>query len=589
MRTTRTGRALLAAAAATCALAVLGPAPAGAGYTPQVDGAILVLDGDDQSDQLLVSPGPGGSIVFTVNNGPVQETGATVNSVSLIRVEARGGDDEIRLFNGLSPGDLRGGDGKDTLFGGSGLDSADGGAGDDFIDLNVGNDNVVGGAGDDTVQWDPGDGSDTIDGGAGDDTHVFNGSNIGETMGLSVIPGTADLSLTRNVAGINETLRNVEHIRNATLGGQDFFNAADNLAPTGLKTLEVDLGPNATGATPQLFDGSDVSDIGSAGPGVDEFNPGGGDDTWQWTAGNGADIVDAGDGTDRLAVAGTDQEDVIRARAKANSRVGVSSDTPADGLDVQSVERIAFDGRGGDDRVIPFEDIGPTATFDLDGGPGKDTLEGTSGADFLRGGEGDDALFGRAGADQLFGDAGTDELGGGPGADSFACGGFGDFIDATSEDSVAADCLKPAAPQPQPEPQQPDQPQQQGQGPQQQQNEDSLPPGFLGFGRPAIRATGGGLAVTVKSTHTRPIRVRLSAAEKPGGRGKALRYRTVTKVVAPGAKVTIALKAPLAVRRQIGRSLQPSGKVVRKPTLTIANLDTGGKRTLKPRVTLKQH
>jgi Ca2+-binding RTX toxin-like protein len=587
MRRTRTGRALLAAAATTFAVAILGPAPAGAGYTPQIDGAILVLNGDDQGDQLLVTQGVGGAIVFTVNNGPVQETGATLNSVSVIRVEARGGGDEVRLTNGLPSGDLRGGDGTDTLFGGSGLDSADGGAGDDFIDLNIGNDNVVGGAGDDTVQWDPGDGSDTIDGGAGDDTHVFNGSNIGEVMGLSVIPGTTDLSLTRNVAGINETLRGVEHIRNVTLGGQDFFNATDNLTPTGLKTLEVDLGPNTAGATPQRFDGSDVSDIGTAGPGIDEFNPAGGDDTWKWTGGDGADLVNGGEGTDRLAVAGTDEEDVIRTRAKANSRVGVSSDTPADGLDVESVERISFDGRGGDDRVIPFGDVGPIATFVLDGGPGKDVLEGTSGADLLRGGEGDDALFGRGGDDQLFGDAGTDELHGGPGSDSFACGGLGDFIDATADDSVGADCLKPADPQTEPQQPGPD-PQQQGQGPQQQQD-DGLPRGFLGFGRPAVRATGGGLSVTLKSTSAKPIRLKLSATEKAGGRGKSLRYRTVTKTIAPGAKVKIALKAPLAVRRQIARGLQRSGKVVRKPTLTIANVDTGGKRTLKPRVTLKQH
>src|SRR4051794_10701481 len=424
MKTSRTGRALIAAAATACALAVLGPASANAGYTAQLDGAILRLNGDDAADQIVLARGANESIVFSVNNGDAQPTGATINTVSQMVVDARGGDDQVSVQNGLPSADLRGGDGNDRLLGGSSVDSANGGAGDDFIDLNVGNDTALGGTGDDVVHWDPGDGSDTIDGGEGDDTHVFNGSNIGEMMGLSVIPGTTDLSLTRNVAAINETLRNVEHIRNPTIGGQDFFTAADNLAPTGLKTLEVDLGTNGA-ATPQIFDGSDIADIGSGGADPDQFNGAGGDDTWKWTPGSGADVVNGGDGNDRAAVTGTDDEDIIRARPKPDSHVAVSSDTPADSFDTQFVETVAFDARGGDDRFVPLGDLGSVANVDLQGGPGADVLEGTSRTDILRGGDGPDALFARSGDDQLFGDAGDDELSGGPGRDAFACGGVG--------------------------------------------------------------------------------------------------------------------------------------------------------------------
>src|SRR4051794_4936384 len=235
-------RALIAAATAACALAVLGPATADASYTPQVDGAILRLNGDDQSDQIVVELGAANTIVFSVNGGPAQQSGGTTGTISQIVVDARGGDDQVTLQNGLPPGDLRGGDGNDTLRGGSSADVLNGGAGDDFEDGNIAADSMFGGPGDDVFQWDPGDGSDTIDGGDGNDVNVFNGSNIGEMLTLSPVAGTTDLSLTRNVAAINQTLRGVEGVRVKLIGGQDFFNASDNLAPTGLKTLDVDLG-----------------------------------------------------------------------------------------------------------------------------------------------------------------------------------------------------------------------------------------------------------------------------------------------------------------------------------------------------------
>src|SRR3954470_25011440 len=97
MKTRRTGRALLAAAATAGALAVLGPASASAGYTSQIDGAILRLNGDDAADQIFVARGAGDEIVFVVNNGAAQPTGATINTVSQIVVDARGGDDQASI------------------------------------------------------------------------------------------------------------------------------------------------------------------------------------------------------------------------------------------------------------------------------------------------------------------------------------------------------------------------------------------------------------------------------------------------------------------------------------------------------------
>ena len=92
---------------------------------------------------------------------------------------------------------------------------------------------------------------------------------------------------------------------------------------------------------------------------------------------------------------------------------------------------------------------GPAATAltaDLRGGAGDDALTGGEGPDVLRGGDGADRLDGAGGSDQLFGDAGDDLLLGRAGADVFACGGVGDTLDATAEDTVGADCLPPASP-----------------------------------------------------------------------------------------------------------------------------------------------
>src|SRR6201999_4282877 len=101
-----------------------------------------------------------------------------------------------------------GGSGNDTLRGGDGADALYGGTGNDLVDGNIGADTAQLGTGNDTFQWDPGDGSDTVDGQSGKDTLAFNGSNIGEQIGVAA--NGSRVRLTRDVAGITMDLNDIE-------------------------------------------------------------------------------------------------------------------------------------------------------------------------------------------------------------------------------------------------------------------------------------------------------------------------------------------------------------------------------------------
>jgi len=105
-----------------------------------------------------------------------------------LKVNAQGGDDDIRLFGtgddtvfaGSGDDYVNSGDGNDTVFGGAGHDNIvslggddtlDGGAGNDYVVGGSGHDTVIGGAGQDIV--DGGNDADVMIGGDGADRFVF--------------------------------------------------------------------------------------------------------------------------------------------------------------------------------------------------------------------------------------------------------------------------------------------------------------------------------------------------------------------------------------------------------------------------------
>ncbi len=146
------------------------------------------------------------------------------------------------------------------------------------------------------------------------------------------------------------------------------------------------------------------------------------------------DIIDAGDGNDR--VSGIGDDDAINGGAGDDYLFG------DDGNDII----IGGDGNdfisGGNDDDILHGEIGNDKLL---GGAGNDVLNGGAGDDFLAGDAGDDIIYGEDGADRLigdvgndtlFGDAGADRIYGGAGDDLAYGGDDSDFIDGSDGDDV---------------------------------------------------------------------------------------------------------------------------------------------------------
>ena len=242
--------------------------------------AIHVI-GATASDAVSVAGTSGADAISVVPDGTnVDVFGATPGVfVQLTAVEQLGvglgaGADTFTASNGLATLtsiSVKGGADGDTILGGDGNDTLDGGTGDDVIAGNRGNDTITGADGNDTIQWNPGDGNDTVDGGVGADHLAFNGSNIGEKIGISAV---ADhVRLTRDVAAITMDLDAVETIDLHLLGGNDIVTV-DDTTGTDLTTVNTDLtstfGTGDTANDQVIVNGTPgpdaiaVTDVGSA-------------------------------------------------------------------------------------------------------------------------------------------------------------------------------------------------------------------------------------------------------------------------------------------------------------------------------------
>ena len=104
-----------------------------------------------------------------------------------------------------------------------------------------------------------------------------------------------------------------------------------------------------------------------------------------------------------------------------------------------NVERVDFQGQGGDDTFTVGSLAGTTITAVLfSGGDGNDTLDASAAAVGI-------TASGGAGNDTLTGGTANDRLNGGPGADKLNGGGGIDFADySTSPTGVTASLANPA-------------------------------------------------------------------------------------------------------------------------------------------------
>ena len=162
-------------------------------------------------------------------------------------MRGRGGADTVNGVGNLAALTaltVEGGADGDVLRGGNGADVLLGGGGDDHVDGNQGADVALLGGGKDRFQWDPGDGSDAVEGGSDADALDFNGSNIGEAVGVA--PNGERVRFTRNIANIVMDLGGVEDVNFRALGGADTVTV-DPLAGTDARTVDVDLTAAAGG------------------------------------------------------------------------------------------------------------------------------------------------------------------------------------------------------------------------------------------------------------------------------------------------------------------------------------------------------
>jgi RTX calcium-binding nonapeptide repeat (4 copies) len=452
VRLPRRGSAL-GAIAGGLAIAVLGLAadPAAASFSAQVQAGTLTITGNGASDNLVLTPGSPNTLVLDVGGDGTADFTFDRDTFTAVDIKAGGGDDEVRIGNGLQDEAISvdGGGGADTLLGGNGAETFVGGSGNDFVDGNIGADVADLGSGADRFQWDPGDGSDTVEGDAGNDVLDFNGSNAAELIDVSA--NGERVRLTRNVGTITMDLNEIEGLNVRALGAADTVTVND-LTGTDLDTADVDL--NATGGgddgQPDTViaagtDQSDSAEVGSAdgrvvveGLGAETRVAGGqaGDNVNVETLGgedaisSGVNLVGAaavnvngGDGADTATYEGTPGDDTIGIAPNGAAAATFAPGTAV--FNTTAVEDLDVLGRAGADTIAGSNGLATRTRLTLDGGQGDDSLRGGDGADVLLGGGGADFVDGNIGADLAELGAGADRFQWDPGDGSDVVEGQG--------------------------------------------------------------------------------------------------------------------------------------------------------------------
>jgi Ca2+-binding RTX toxin-like protein len=352
---------------------------------------------------------------------PLRLTGMETLSAQLAA-----GDDKFTAIGDLAALialDIAGGDGDDTLLGGNGTDVLRGGPGADYLDGNQRGDTIDAGDGADVVAWDPGDASDTVTGGAGADRLVFNGSAVGETIGLTAAGDHVRLSRDVGVVGLDVTA--VETMDLRTLGGADTVSVSD-VTGTGLAEVRTDLAAAGGGDDTQI-DTVAVSAgvvLGQDGPAAVVDGLGARVRVLNGAGSDQIHVVGAGL-ADAVTVLGTDAADTIGAYPDGTD-VAVAGAGAGMPLRLTGVDLLHVDLAAGNDAFSAVGNLAALISLDVAGGEGDDTLLGGNGADRLAGGPGDDYLDGNQGADSVDAGDGADVVDWDPGdAGDTITGGVG--------------------------------------------------------------------------------------------------------------------------------------------------------------------
>jgi Ca2+-binding RTX toxin-like protein len=309
--------------------------------------------------------------------------------------------------------------------------------GDDLLVGGTGDDTLEGGNGSDTYRWSKGDGDDLLDENGASETEidrlVLTDVNPDEVV-LSRANHSWDAELTVSSGGtirLHEQFKTGKGIEAIEFADGTVWTSADIFART--KVTDTDAATRLHGTNEQddnlyglggndTLEGKDGDDLLVGGTGVDTLYGDDGSDTYEWSKGDGDDLLDD-NGTsttenDRLILTDVNPNEVVLSRANHSwdAELTVSS-----GGTIRLHEQFKT-GKGieaiefADGTVWTSADIfAHTMVTDTDAATRlhgtneqDDNLYGLGGNDTLEGKDGDDLLVGGTGVDTLYGDDGSD-------------------------------------------------------------------------------------------------------------------------------------------------------------------------------------
>jgi Ca2+-binding RTX toxin-like protein len=294
---------------AALGLVLAAPAAANAAVTPALNGNTLTLTGDDTNDNFTLDANADGNLQHSFGSGanglkdntdfdvdPNVEKTLKADGTITVVVDAQGGNDNVNLQRAnLAGATISGGAGDDIIVGSNALDTISGGDGNDRITGFRGDETINGDAGNDVMIWQNGDGDDINIGGAGaDETSIVTGTGDDN---MTVSPNGARIRIER---GFTVDMETVERLAIQSFSGNDTLTTQPGIA------------------LPMVIDA------------------GSGDDTI--TTGDGADLIDGGDGNDSIQLR-ENVADFVRGGPGADTATVDALDAVA--ADVETVDRPA--------------------------------------------------------------------------------------------------------------------------------------------------------------------------------------------------------------------------------------------------------
>ena len=320
-------------------------------------------------------------------------------------IETQGSD---RLEGGNGDDILAGNGGDDELYGGNGADILYGGTGDDFL---------RGDDGSDIYRYSSGDGADIIkDDGAFDTDRIeFLDYNFADAV-FSQFANTGDLLI--EFGGGDSVL-----VRNALNGSATDQIEEYQFADMTLTIAEVLALASVSGGSSGadvIIRGTDLDTI-EGGEGDDFLSGGDGSDTYIYTLGDGADVIEDNGAfdSDVLNITGYSSTDASFQRVPQSNDMlidfgGGDSIVIINGMNNDAgdqIETISFDDgvfTAADIRQIAFAELVASGASEIVGSNASDSLTGGAGVDYVQGGDGSDTYIYAAGdGEDVFADLGA--------------------------------------------------------------------------------------------------------------------------------------------------------------------------------------